>query len=410
MIKLNKIVNLMVIAGVVHFSTAAFAADIQVSQNSQFANQTKVSQQTDTEQAIANTQAGSDSSVQSDSDAQANADSNAQPQQTGSAADESAETTDTQSGRLNGDLVANSTQSLSGSVTQSTSVITANGLSTVSKLQAPTMPETGSSEPMDDSVAMEELAADESAETTNTQSGVLNGDLVANSTQSLSGSVTQSTSVITANGLSTVSKLQAPTMPETRSSEPMDDSVAMEELAADESAETTNTQSGLLNGDLVANSTQSLSSSVAQSTSVIAANNLSTVSQLQVPTMPDTGSPEPMDDPDAVEEPMPNDMPDAPELSNAVSLDNTTDFANNLSANVEQLVSLDVASQATQVIAQSVSTTIADSISSNAQSTVLQTMNSQIDTLVAEQINTEIASATASEVVSTINSDLDLGI
>ena len=337
MIKLNKIVNLMVIAGVVHFSTAAFAADIQVSQNSQFANQTKVSQQTDTEQAIANTQAGSDSSVQSDSDAQANADSNAQPQQTGSAADESAETTDTQSGRLN-------------------------------------------------------------------------GDLVANSTQSLSGSVTQSTSVITANGLSTVSKLQAPTMPETRSSEPMDDSVAMEELAADESAETTNTQSGLLNGDLVANSTQSLSSSVAQSTSVIAANNLSTVSQLQVPTMPDTGSPEPMDDPDAVEEPMPNDMPDAPELSNAVSLDNTTDFANNLSANVEQLVSLDVASQATQVIAQSVSTTIADSISSNAQSTVLQTMNSQIDTLVAEQINTEIASATASEVVSTINSDLDLGI
>jgi hypothetical protein len=337
MIKLNKIVNLMVIAGVVHCSTAAFAADIQVSQNSQFANQTKVSRQTDTEQASANNQAGSDSSVQSDSDAQANADTNAQPQQTGSTADESAETTDTQSGRLNSVRVANSSQSLSRSVAQSTSVVAANSLSTVPQIQSLTMPETGSSDPLDNSDAMEELAADESAETTNTQSGLLNGDLVANS---------------------------------------------------------------------IAN----LSRSVAQSTSVIAANNVSTVSQLQVPTMPDTGSPEPMDDSDSVGELMANDMPDASELSNAVSLDNTTDFANNLSANVEQLVSLDVASQATQVIAQSVNTTIADSISSNAQSTVLQTMNSQIDTLVAEQINTAIASETASEVVSTINSDLDLGI
>ncbi len=54
MIKLNKIVNLMVIAGVVHYSSATFAAEIQASQDSQFANQTSVSQQTNTDQVTAN--------------------------------------------------------------------------------------------------------------------------------------------------------------------------------------------------------------------------------------------------------------------------------------------------------------------------------------------------------------------
>jgi cell fate regulator YaaT (PSP1 superfamily) len=70
MIELNKIVNLMVMVGVVHYSSIAFAADIQVSQGSQIANQTSVSQQTDTGQARTNPVTGPDSSAQSNNDAQ----------------------------------------------------------------------------------------------------------------------------------------------------------------------------------------------------------------------------------------------------------------------------------------------------------------------------------------------------
>ena len=276
MIKLNKIVNLMVIAGVVQYSSASFAADLQVSQDTQFTNQTSVSQQTDTDQASAYPTTESDSSTQSDNDAQANTngqantDTNADQQQAGSTAGESTETAVTQMSKLNGDVVATSTNSLGSSVAQSTSVIATNSLSTVSQFQLPAMPES-------------------------------------------------------------------------------------EKSASSEPSELTN-------------------------------------------------------DSDDVQETTPSEMPDAPEFSNAVALANTTDFASSLSANAEQLVSLDIALQATQVIGQSVNTTIADSIANNAESSVVQTMNSQIDTLVAEQINAEVANATTTEVANTINSDLDLGI
>jgi hypothetical protein len=270
MIKLNKIVNLMVIAGVVNYSSAAFAADLQVSQDTQFTNQTTVSQQTDTDQTSANSTNESDSAAQSNSDVQANTngqantDSNAEQQQAGSTADESTDVAITKMSKLKGYLVANSTNSVASSLTQSTSVI--------------------------------------------------------------------------------------------------------------------------------------------------ATNSLATVSQLQLPAMFETETSEPISDPDDVQETTPSEMSDAPEFSNSVDLDNTTGFASSLSANAEQLVSFDVASQANQVIEQSVNTSITDSIASNAESSVVQTMNSQIDTLVAEQINTEVANATATEVANTITSDLGLGI
>ncbi len=75
----------MVMAGVVHYSSAAFAAEIQVSQDSQFANQTSVSQQTETDQASANNATETDSSVQN------NTNSSAEQQQMASTTDESNE-------------------------------------------------------------------------------------------------------------------------------------------------------------------------------------------------------------------------------------------------------------------------------------------------------------------------------
>lgn len=260
----------MVIAGVVHYSSVAFAADIQVSQNAQFAIQNSASQQTDTDQAIANPTTGSEPSVQSNNDAQGNTHAQA----------------DTNSSAKQEQMV---------STTQA------------------------------------------STEKAGTQLGELDTDLVSNSMQSFSGSATRSISAI-------------------------------------------------------------------------ATNSVLTVSQIQFPAMHDAERSEPMNDSEPVQQTMPSEMPDTPEHSNAFTLDNTTDIANSLSANVEQLASLDVTSQASQVIEQSVNTTVANSITGNAESSVLQTMNSQIDTLVAEQINVEVASATATEVTNTINSDLDLGI
>ncbi|MFT6345381.1 MAG: hypothetical protein ACJAWQ_002464, partial [Paraglaciecola sp.] len=234
MIKLNKIVNLMVMAGVVHYSSVAFAADIQVSQDFQFANQTSVSQQTDTGQAKTNPVTGPDSSAQSNNDAQgntnaqANTDSSAEQQQIASATDESYEEASTQLGELNTDLASNSLLSLSSTATQSTSVITANNLSTVSQLQLPS--------------------------TFNAES--------AESAESL---------------------------------EPSEPSESMNDFQV-----------------------------VQQTTPIV--------------------------------------MLDVPELSNAVAFDNTANIGNSLSANVEQLASLELASQAFQIINQSANTAVANSI------------------------------------------------
>ena len=99
-----------------------------------------------------------------------------------------------------------------------------------------------------------------------------------------------------------------------------------------------------------------------------------------------------------------------PTIDNANSFANTSQVSQQISSNVQNIVSLDAAGQTTQVIEQTVTANVADAITSNTQTAITENVNSQINNVVTEQINTELAAATAAEVTNSLVNNLDIGL
>jgi hypothetical protein len=102
MTKLNKIIQVMVIAGVAQISMSAFAADIGVSQSISVSNKTEVLQSTSTESGQAKVDMNSDASAESSTQVDANAESASptspeQPSSDEDSSDGSAESDDSNS-------------------------------------------------------------------------------------------------------------------------------------------------------------------------------------------------------------------------------------------------------------------------------------------------------------------------
>jgi hypothetical protein len=99
-----------------------------------------------------------------------------------------------------------------------------------------------------------------------------------------------------------------------------------------------------------------------------------------------------------------------PTIDKANSFANTSQVSQQISSNVQNIVSLDAAGQTSQVIEQTVNANVADAITSNTQTAITENVNSQINNVVTEQINTELAAATAAEVTNSLVNNLDIGL
>lgn len=97
-------------------------------------------------------------------------------------------------------------------------------------------------------------------------------------------------------------------------------------------------------------------------------------------------------------------------INTTTLITSATEVTQQVSSNVETIVTADAAAQAVQNIEQNVSANVADTISSNAQAAISENVNGAIASSVAEQVNTELAAATTAEVVNTLASDLDIGL
>jgi hypothetical protein len=349
MTKLNKIAQVLVLSGMSCWVSIAQAADIEISQNTQVNQETKVSQQVDSSDNSAQMSTKSDTSVESDTQVKANSEE------------------------------ANASES-----------------------------------------APNETEDQPSSNATN--SGIANVlDNKSELITSLSNNVGENISVISgsratlAQSLNQVTSIAFPTLPESETPEEPgeiapNEALATPELAVlnpnvDSATSFVNTSavatqlSGNTGNNTLVNTASNLNQSLTQTTSanllVLPENDTAEEAEEVVPSEAMT---------------TPGNVALNPTIDSANSFANTSHVSQQISSNVQNIVSLDAAGQTTQVIEQTVNANVADAITSNAQTAITENVNSQINNVVTEQINTELAAATAAEVTNSLVNNLDIGL
>ena len=349
MTKLNKIAQVLVLSGMSCWVSIAQAADIEISQSTKVNQQIKVSQQVDSADSSAQMSAQSDTSVESDT--QVNADNEA-ANDTSSTPSEAEEPSSSTASNIATDGALNNNSELVTTLSNATG----NNIATTSGASA-TLEQTLNQVT---SVAFPTLPESDAVEETDEA---------------------------TAN--------EAPVAPEVAAINPNIDSAT----SVVNTATLTNQLSGTAGNIAAVGTVANVSQSLTQATSA------------EFLALPENETPEnpqdvvPNDDISTVENVALN-----PTIDSATSFANTAEVTQQISSNVQNIISLDAAAQTTQVIEQTVNANVANAITSNAQAAMTENVNSQINSVVTEQINTELAAATAAEVTNTLVNDLDIGL
>ena len=349
MTKLNKIAQVLVLSGMSCWVSIAQAADIEISQNTQVNQETKVSQQIGSSDNSAQMSTQSDTSVESGAQVNANSEE-------ASASESTPSETEEQSLR-SGMNIGND-----GALNNKSELIT--------------------------------RLSNNTGENINISSGA---------TATLAQSLKQVTSVA------------FPTLPASETSEGSDENESNEAFAEPDNVTLNPNIDGatsFVNTSEVANQ---LSGNAGNITAVDTASNLSqsltqvtSANFLALPESDSAAGTEELEPSEAME--TPENVALNPVIDSASSFANTAQVSQQISSNVQNIVSLDAAAQTTQTIEQTVNANVADAITSNTQTAITENVNSQINSAVTEQINTELAAATAAEVTNSLVNNLDIGL
>ena len=374
MIKLNKIAKVLVLSGMSCWVSTTQAADLDISQSTNISQQTQSSQRVDSSDNSAQMSTQLDTSAQSDTQVKANSEEEQTPESSSNepAAQPSSNTANVDTAQAfanNSQLITNLSNDAgkNSNVTSGTAVILAQSLTQVTRAELPTLAESNSPENAEivpktgpeEAVPSETMPADESV--------ALNPTLDSATSFVNTSQVTQQLSLQPAEqGMGNVQNLTV--------------------LATD----------------------SSLSQSLTQVTSA-------ELFEKSESTVPETGSEEAIPG-EAM--PAPENVALNPELDSTTSFVNTSQITQQLSlqpaeqamGNMQNTTALDAAAQTSQALEQTVNANVAEAITASAQSAISENVNGQLTSAVTEQINTELAAATAAEVVSTLTSDLSIGL
>ncbi len=245
MTKLNKIAQVMVIAGVAQFSMSAFAADIGVNQSITVSNETNVSQSSNTEEGQVSAQMSSNTSAQSSTQADAETQSTSMPDmsETG-ATDNDEENTD---GPIE-DEPANEEESASATEAEQSSMsnMDVNNVVQIGSVQ------TATSETID-------------------RLSISGNQLVANVSESFEGQLTSATTLASNTALDTAAILSANTNAVSESGN------TMEGELQDNEVDLVSTLDNSILADTTANLSSNVADTLGQDTGLSAATDASAV-------------------------------------------------------------------------------------------------------------------------------------